>query len=119
MEYEILDDNGNVINTIIASEEFVEQNYPGHYRQIVRPVPTSLPGPRVITKFAFLKRFTGDERKAINAAAKVDPDVEDFKMLLDAAQEVDLKHEDTIAGVNALEAGGLLAAGRAAVILTL
>lgn len=32
MKYEILDENGNVINTILATEEFVAANYT-HYRE--------------------------------------------------------------------------------------
>lgn len=37
--YEILNDSGDVINTIIADAAFVEQAYPGHYREVVPPVP--------------------------------------------------------------------------------
>lgn len=115
MRYDILDGNGNVINTIIATPEFVEQNYPGHYREVIEPPP--LPLPPVLTKYEFLKRFTSTERKAITAAAVVDEDIADFKLLLDAATDVDCGNEDTIAGVNSLEASGILAAGRAAQIL--
>lgn len=38
MKYQILDDAGNVINTIIATLEFVEQHYPNRYQQVVEPV---------------------------------------------------------------------------------
>ena len=37
--YEILNDNQEVINTIIADLEFVEQIYPGHYREVLPPPP--------------------------------------------------------------------------------
>ena len=37
--YEILDDQGDVINTIIADEAFVEEAYPGHYRLVPPPAP--------------------------------------------------------------------------------
>ncbi len=37
--YEILDDNGDVINLIIADLEFVEEHYPGHYREVIPPPP--------------------------------------------------------------------------------
>lgn len=111
MRFEILSGD-EVVNTIVATLEFVEAHFPGAYRELPdEPVAV------VLTKFEFLKRFTSDERKAINAAARVDPDVEDFKLLLDAATEVDLGHSDTVSGVQSLEAGGLLAAGRAAEIL--
>lgn len=115
MKYEILDDAGNVTNIIIATPEFAEQHYAGHYREVVEPPPP--PVPPVLSKYEFLKRFTSTERKAITAAAAIDPDIADFKLLLDAAQEVDCGNEDTVAGVNALEAGGILAPGRAAQIL--
>ena len=32
--YEILDDQGDVVNIIIADEAFVEEVYPGHYRLV-------------------------------------------------------------------------------------
>jgi hypothetical protein len=35
MVYEILDDNGQVINTIIADEDFVKKNYLNRYRLFV------------------------------------------------------------------------------------
>ena len=41
MKYEILNDDGEVINTILASLDFVEQNYPGHYREILEPIDTT------------------------------------------------------------------------------
>ena len=39
MRYEILDNAGNVVNTIVADEAFVEQFYPGHYRELPEPPP--------------------------------------------------------------------------------
>lgn len=35
--YHILGDEGEVLNTIVASREFVEQHYPGMYREVVSP----------------------------------------------------------------------------------
>lgn len=34
MNYEILDDDGNVINRIIADDDFVNTHYPGKYRKL-------------------------------------------------------------------------------------
>lgn len=34
LRYEILNDAGQVVNTILADESFVSANYPGHYRLI-------------------------------------------------------------------------------------
>lgn len=49
MIYEILDDAGNVTNIISASEEFVEQHYPNHYR-LVGPNPVPPPPEPVKTE---------------------------------------------------------------------
>ena len=37
--YEILNDQGDVINTIVADQAFVEEAYPGHYRLMPEPAP--------------------------------------------------------------------------------
>jgi len=34
-QFEILDDAGQVANVVVASAEFVDQRYPGRYREIV------------------------------------------------------------------------------------
>jgi len=44
MSYQILDDEGNVINTINADQEFVEQNYPNRWVYIPEP-PAPEPEP--------------------------------------------------------------------------
>ena len=80
--------------------------------------PTAAPAAdRRITILAFKQQLTAAERKAIRAAAKTDEDVEDFVDLCDSATFIDLSRPDTVAGVQALEAAGLLAAGRAAQVL--
>ena len=38
MKYEILDESGNVVNTIVADLAFVEAAYPGQYREVVEPI---------------------------------------------------------------------------------
>ena len=68
-----------------------------------------------LSKLAFLRRFTAEERIAIRAST--DPVIVDFLHLLDLAQEVRLNDADTQAGVRHLESVGLLAAGRAEAIL--
>lgn len=42
MIYNILDDHGNVINTVIANAAFMEAHYPGHYA-LVGPAPAPPP----------------------------------------------------------------------------
>jgi len=76
------------------------------------------PGPKLpVTKLAFMSRFTDAELASIFAAAKADARVEVWVEKLKACAEVGLEDASTISGVNALEAAGLLAAGRAAIIL--
>lgn len=70
-----------------------------------------------LSRLAFLSRFTAQERKAIRQAAKSNADVEDWLELFNAAQDVDVTYPATIAGLQALESAGILAAGRAAEIL--
>lgn len=117
MIYQILDDAGNVVNTIIASPEFVEENHPGHYRLVGEvPVP---PEPRIITKVAMLtKRLTTAEFVGILTAAKTDPAIEAWKYVFDAATQVDLDSQNTKDGMSLLVAKGLLTQARADAILT-
>ena len=81
-----------------------------------------------ITKLAFRNRFTGPEKVATEFACLDDPSATMAKRLqsaalranqadLSAATFVDLLREDTRAGVQMLEAAGLLAEGRALEIL--
>lgn len=70
-----------------------------------------------MTRLRFIERFTAAETKGILAAAKVNADLELYLWKMQQAQDVDLLDPSTAAGVHALEAAGLLAAGRAAQIL--
>jgi hypothetical protein len=71
-----------------------------------------------ITKLAFKQRFTAAERIAIREAAKTVPEVYDFEDLVNSAAFIDLARPDTIAAVHYIEAGGLIAEGRAVEILS-
>lgn len=114
MKYEIFDSEGNVTNTIIATPEFMEQNYPdGNYQEIPEPpVPNY-----IVTKYAFLTRFTTVERTAALTEAKTNVSVEDFLSLLYAAEYVDLSNPETIAGVDLLVSLGILTPTRGQEIL--
>ena len=80
--------------------------------------PTTTPPDMRVTKLAFKQRMTAAERIAIRTAATTDAIVYDFMDLVDSATFIDLARQDTQDGVNYLESAGLLAAGRAAQILT-
>lgn len=71
----------------------------------------------VLTKLAYLRRFTAAERIAIRAAAKQSAALEDYLGMLEVAEEIRLFDTDTVAAVGMLEQAGLIAPGRAAEIL--
>ena len=83
--------------------------------------PPSAPVLRHITRLAFISRFTDAEAIAIDLASiGATPQaatMRRYQAKVDAAKFIDLDRADTRAGVQALEAAGLLASGRAAVIL--
>ena len=84
----------------------------------MEPLPAQESVPIVISKLEFLQLFTPQERILIRGVARTHPEVDDWLELLNAANEVNLTHDTTIASVNGLEQGGLIAVGRAASILS-
>lgn len=75
----------------------------------------------LVTRLAFLSRFTDAEAVAIDLAGIGETaeaaSVRRYVNKIEAAAFIDLSREDTRSGVQALEALGILAAGRAAEIL--
>ena len=115
MRYEIFDDEGNVVNTIVADQQFVDDNYPGHYREIPEPPP---PPTWIISKLAMISRFTTDEYVGIITASKTDPVVQAWYDMFTVASKVDLKDQRCINGINMLVSKNLLTQARADEILT-
>lgn len=76
--------------------------------------------PRALSVLTFRSKFTDGEKIAIYTAAETSAAIRVWLDDLAAAQNqtVDLIDERIIAGVNAMEFGGLIGAGRAAEILT-
>ena len=117
--YEVIDAQGAVVNNIILDNPATWLPPPGcSVRPYVAPTPQAPAAVAIVvlTQLAFLRRFTAAER--IAARASSDPLIVDFLHLLDLAQDIRLDDPDTIAGVRYLETVGVLAAGRADVILT-
>jgi hypothetical protein len=116
MIFEIYDQDGVVINTILASLEFVEEHYPGHFKYVgEEPKPVE---PNIITKIAMITRFTDAEFVGILTAAKTDPEVELWKTRFDSITTIDLDGSRIIAGFPMLVSKGLLTQERADKILT-
>ena len=127
---EILDDDGNVIDIIIAYPEYAEEHYPGRWRyQYIppeEPIETRHP---IITVFAFRKRFTTQERVAIERAALYNPaddeqtqqERAELRTLLNdlaSARHIYLLHTELAAGMQFLVDRGLLAQTRVSEILS-
>lgn len=77
----------------------------------VAPAPV-----RILSHLAFANRFTQTELRAIYTAAKTNVDVEIWLDKFKIANDVELDDQSNIDGLNALEAAGLIAAGRSAAI---
>lgn len=77
--------------------------------------------PKYLSQLAFISRFTDTEAVAIDLAsigATVPAaTVRRYLQKVNAAEFIDLSREDTRSSVQALEAAGLLGAGRALIIL--
>lgn len=89
---------------------------------VVAPTPPAPPYyGRIITRLAFLNRFTDAEAIAIDLASTgataQAATLRRAQAKINAAEEIQLDNAETRAGVQALETAGLLAAGRATAIL--
>lgn len=138
-----------VHNVIVASAEFAAQIAPQWDRvepldtaqekgvgigwawngvQFLAPAPAAPVVKRIVSVLGFRRRFTPEERAAIEWAAVDRPDQPEAQRMQaaalratladqSAAKFIDLDDDDTAMGVQGLEAMGLLATGRAAEIL--
>ena len=129
--YQIQDEQGHVINTIVADAAFVQAAYPGRYRLLAEPmreVGANDGCHTRMTPLAFRNRFTDSEKAAIELACVIDPEASEakrqqaakllsFRKDLEAASYVCLNDPRTVAGVLMLEVIGVLTNGRSKVIL--
>lgn len=104
---------------VFVSDAAAEAQYPGRWAFVAEVVEP--PKPRHITRLAFLSRFTDAEAVAIDLAsigATVQAaSMRRYMQKVNNSSYIDLDRPDTRSGVQALEAGGVLTAGRAAIIL--
>lgn len=93
--------------------------YDGNEFTAPQPAPSAVV--TQITRLAFLSRFSDAEAVALDLASLgatvAAATMRRYLSKVDAASFIDLKREDTRAGVTALEAMGILAPGRALEIL--
>ena len=102
MKYEILNEKGNVINTILADLACVEKNYK-YYRKVEEPAIVP-PKKFILTRYEFRSLFTFDEMVAITTAAKTDVVIEVFMKSMEVAEEIDLQYQETASGLGYLVA---------------
>jgi hypothetical protein len=99
---------------IVADEAFIAAYHPDAELEIETPAPEIK---QPISVLDFRNRFTQDEKIAIYTAAKSVVAIQVWIDDLASAKDVNVTHDQTIAGINALESAGLIGAGRAAEIL--
>jgi hypothetical protein len=91
---------------------------PGDARQVWQfPGWSAAPPWSEIAPLAFIARFTAPERAAVRAAAAASADLADWLDRARFARVIDLAADETIAGMAALVAAGLLTGGRRDAIL--
>lgn len=116
--FEVLDEAGEVVNTIIADREFVEAVHPGRYRELVEvELPAPAPPPPVLTQLQFRLLLTQDERLAARALRETDAALDDFLELMDFASEINLGDPLTVQGLSYAASLGLFTPERLAAIL--
>lgn len=96
MRIEILDENSQVINTILCSEDFAEENFKGMWRKVEDVESENQSSLKKITKLAFKNRFPREKWKAAKLASSSDRDVADFFESFELATYIDLDRQDTI-----------------------
>lgn len=123
MIIEILNDSGSVVNTIVATPEFAEQQFPGKWRLVATAESEKVIDWR-ITHYAFMTRFTEselveldligqDDRNAQPATRRNSAKVRRALKMFEAAKFIDLKLQATREGVlqmmQMLQAAGIVA----------
>lgn len=103
IRYEITNAAGETINTILATAEFVEAHYPGHYRVAPEDVFVAPPEHRHISVGAFFDRF-GAAKYAI--LADTAPAVQALIKDASVRQFIDLDRVDLPAGLQMLVDAG-------------
>ncbi len=67
----------------------------------------------ILSKLKYLNRFSNVEIATILSASDLSPELRVYVFKLTSVEDVDTNDPETVAGLNLLEAAGLLGAGRA------
>ncbi|MDD3675221.1 hypothetical protein [Thauera propionica] len=110
-----LDEDGKVIDAFPGKTD--EEVLAAIAEQQAAQAQPTASAPRVLTKLQFLNRFTNEELAAVYTAAKTNVLIEVFLDKLKLAQEVNLDDPQTVDGLQALAAAGLLSEARVQEVL--
>lgn len=102
-----------------AAVEWVGMEFSTHaHAELAVPAePAPTPALGQISKLSYMGRFTDAELASVYGAAKVSLAVEVWLERFKLSEFIDLSDPRTLAGLQALEANGLIGAGRALEIL--
>ena len=99
MIYEIIE-NGKVVNTIVADEQFMQEHYPdGNYREVIEPptpAPSSAPWEWYIDIGSFFDRF-GTTKMAVLTSS--DAGVQAILKDTQVREWIDLKYPDVASSI--------------------
>lgn len=104
-------------NTVVADAAFMDEHHGGDY-ELLADAPQATSTKLVLTRLAFRNRFTTNEKIALYTAAESNVQLKVYLDDVNAATYIDLTLPETIAGVQLLEAAGIIGSGRANEILT-
>ena len=113
--YNILNESGDVLNTILADEEFMQQHYPN--ANYIERVELELPAPKIVSKTAFRFKFTTAEYSALLLAAKTDVEVQTWVETFNLYTEINLDDPYVIESVDMMVNKNIIAPHRKDVIL--
>ena len=109
-------DNKSLFSNIEIQENNIIADYSGT-KTFTKYVEPPKPEEAIITKYAFRKRFTLNEKVALKTST--DPVIQVMQDDIDAAQEIDLNDLDLIAGLEYCVTQGILTEERKEEILSI
>lgn len=115
--YNILNESGDVLNTILADEGFMQQHYLN--ANYIERVELDMPVPKIVSKTTFRFKFTTAEYSALLLAAKTDVEVQTWVETFNLYTEINLDDPYVIESVNMMVNKNIIAPHRKDVILSI